>query len=262
MKILVTGDLHYALKQFDWLLQVADDFDLVCIVGDLLDVASAVPIKAQAVVVGTYLSKLGQKSQVVVCSGNHDLMQPGNRAEREADWLRDLPHMGTAGDGTCLDIGTTRISAFPWWDGPDTRNGIRTQIARDAVGSFATWIWLYHAPPSESPTAWGGHRYFGDTTVREWIETYQPDFVLSGHVHQAPFVREGGWADRLGKSWIFNMGQQPGASPSHIILNTHAREALWFSIEGAEMLDLDQSAALPRPLTTLPRWLKAEDHPA
>lgn len=41
MKILIVSDIHYSLKQFDWLLKVAHNFDLIVIAGDLLDVGEA-----------------------------------------------------------------------------------------------------------------------------------------------------------------------------------------------------------------------------
>ena len=39
MKLLFVADLHYALKQFDWLMANAPRFDATIIGGDLLDLA-------------------------------------------------------------------------------------------------------------------------------------------------------------------------------------------------------------------------------
>ena len=39
MKLLFVADLHYSLKQFDWLLAEAPKFDAVSIGGDLLDLS-------------------------------------------------------------------------------------------------------------------------------------------------------------------------------------------------------------------------------
>ena len=38
MKGLLVSDIHYRLKQLDWLASVAPEFDLVVIAGDHLDV--------------------------------------------------------------------------------------------------------------------------------------------------------------------------------------------------------------------------------
>ena len=51
MKVLLVADLHYTLPQFDWLQQEGSSYDVVVIAGDLLDLASPVPVAAQVVVV-------------------------------------------------------------------------------------------------------------------------------------------------------------------------------------------------------------------
>lgn len=258
MKMLVVADVHYALKQFDWLLGVAGDFDLVVLAGDLLELSSGVARRAQAVVVRTYLEELAGKTRVAVCSGNHDLDATGPEGEQVADWLGDLADIGVAADGTSFRIGTTLVTVCPWWDGPKARAAIGAQLAAAAAEPRDRWIWVYHAPPAGSPVSWNGRRSFGDSALTAWIEAYGPDIVLSGHVHESPFVPGGSWADRIGGAWVFNTGQQIGDAPAHIILNLDAGQALWFSIYGNEVLSLD--APLPRPipaLTGLPDWLKA-----
>ena len=42
MKCLLISDLHYTLKQFDWVSNVAKDYDVVVIAGDHLDISSTV----------------------------------------------------------------------------------------------------------------------------------------------------------------------------------------------------------------------------
>ena len=116
------------------------------------------------------------------------------------------------------------------------------------------------APPAKSPTSWGGDRYFGDAELREWIEQYRPDIVLSGHVHQSPFVKNGSWVDRIGPTWVFNAGQQFGAPPTHIIIDTDEGEALWFSAAGGQFVRLEAPLERPVPqLKTLPDWFTAAD---
>jgi Icc-related predicted phosphoesterase len=98
--------------------------------------------------------------------------------------------------------------------------------------------------------------------LRDWIEQYRPDIVLSGHVHQSPFVANGSWVDRIGPTWVFNAGQQFGAPPSHIVLDTDADAAMWFSSAGNQVVRL--SSSLERPvakLQALPEWLTAADRP-
>ncbi|MDJ0858036.1 MAG: metallophosphoesterase [Dinoroseobacter sp.] len=257
MKLLVTGDIHYALKQYDWLLKSAPDFDGVVITGDLLEVASAVDLNAQIVVVRAYLQKLAAKTRLIVCSGNHDLNAKKPDGERVPDWLGELGARNITVDGDRARFADTLVSVFPWWDGPDAKARIAVQLARDVQEPRTSWIWAYHAPPADTPTSWGGRRYFGDPELTRWIEAYGPDLVFCGHVHQAPFTKEGAWADRVGSSWVFNMGQQPGEIPSHIIVDIARQKAMWTSIAGAEELDLSTETSRPVPLSAAPDWLRA-----
>ena len=54
MKMLFVADLHYTLKQLDWLVANAGDYDLVVIGGDLLDLGSDLDFDVQIVVVERY----------------------------------------------------------------------------------------------------------------------------------------------------------------------------------------------------------------
>ena len=262
MNILMVGDLHYALRQYDWLLSVAPDHDAVIIAGDLLEVASVVPHDAQIVVVTEYLRRLCAMTQVFVCSGNHDLDAETPDGERLATWLPRLGIPAVVRDGQSATLGPVLISCFPWWDGPETREAIAAQMARDAArrsGAKGMWIWVHHAPPSDSPVSWNGRRSFGDQALSGWIAEYRPTLVLSGHVHEAPFVEGGGWVDRVGGTWVFNMGQQPGDAPTHVIIDTEAGGAAWFSLAGRERICLRDEDAEPQPITDLPAWLTAGD---
>lgn len=252
MKCLVVADLHYALKQFDWLWSVAGDYDLVVIAGDLLEIASVVDRHAQIVVVRTYLEELARRTRVAVCSGNHDLDVLDAAGERTADWLRDLAGIGVAGDGDTLELGPLRISLCPWWDGPATRDRIAAQLERDSRQRPDRWFWVYHAPPTDSPTAWGGRRSYGDAELAGWIDRFAPDVVFCGHVHESPFVAGGGWVDRRAGTWIFNAGHQLGPVPCHIEVDTDRQVAVWVSLDGVQEIALDRpgEGPLPRPPAT------------
>lgn len=256
MRCLAIADLHYGLPQYDWLLNEAQHFDLVIIAGDLLELAASVDRRAQIVVVRKYLERLRRRVPVVVCSGNHDLTGTGPDGEQVADWLEDMEDGGIVADGESLKAGGALITACPWWDGPQTQARIGDQLARDAAKGVRPWIWAYHAPPEETPVAWSGTRYFGDPMLARWIAEYRPEVVLAGHVHEAPFVQGGGWATRIGTTWVFNPGRQLGNLPAHVIFDTEAGKAAWFSFEGAEALDLG-SPAPPERITGLPEWLPA-----
>src|SRR4029079_6034281 len=99
MRLLLIADLHYSLPQFDWVLGVASDFDVVVMAGDHLDLASIVDGRAQSVGVGKYFDRLGAKTKLVICSGNHDLDGKNAAGEKAAKWLavpqqEDVPSDG------------------------------------------------------------------------------------------------------------------------------------------------------------------------
>jgi Icc-related predicted phosphoesterase len=262
MRLLLVADLHYSLPQFDWVLEMASRFDVVVLAGDHLDLASLVDGRAQSVVVRKYFSRLRAKTRLITCSGNHDLDGKNEQGEKAPRWLATARQEGVLSDGDSFTFEDTLFTLCPWWDGPIVKAGIAAQLAQQAEQRAPRWIWLHHAPPAKSPTSWGGDRYFGDVELLEWIEQYQPDMVLSGHVHQSPFVKDGSWADRIGQTWVFNAGQQFGAPPTHIVIDTDENEAVWVSAAGIQSVRLD--APIERPLPRLqapPAWFTDADRP-
>src|SRR5258706_1561883 len=117
MRALLVSDLHYALKQFDWVHSVADRFDLVIIAGDSLDASSVVALGAQIVVVSKYFRRLGERTRLVASSGNHDLNARAKDGERVATWLAKGRGPGVLTGGAYAAIDDTPITICPWWDG-------------------------------------------------------------------------------------------------------------------------------------------------
>ncbi|HTR71021.1 MAG TPA: metallophosphoesterase [Mycobacteriales bacterium] len=242
MKLLVVSDLHYRLPQFDWLLAAAVDRDLaidaVVIAGDLLDIRSAVPVGAQIHAVTAQLAALGARTEVLVASGNHDLDSRDSAGEKAARWLSRTASPTVHTDAESVLVDGTLITVCPWWDGPQGRASLADRLAVDAARPKRDWVWIYHAPPTGSPLAWDGRREYGDEALTEWLPVFNPAIVLAGHIHQAPFVDGGGWAQHLGDTWIFNPGHQPGHVPAHILLDLGARTACWRSATAAEEIAL------------------------
>jgi Icc-related predicted phosphoesterase len=256
MRCLVVADLHYSLPQFDWLLAAAPNFDLVIFAGDALDVGSFVDFRAQIVVVKKYLALLSGITRVILCSGNHDLDERSPEGEKISRWVGEVRDLGIACDGDGLTIGDTLFTVCPWWDGPLVKARIEAQLGEAAAVRPGRWIWVHHAPPANSPTSWGGKRFFGDVELVQWIERYQPSMVISGHVHQSPFIPDGSWFDRLGTSWVFNAGLQPGRPPVYIVLDIDAGAAFWLSAEHSQTIDLNAPLQRPAaPIAHPPAWL-------
>jgi Icc-related predicted phosphoesterase len=293
MRCLIVADLHYSLPQFDWLVAAADQFDLVVFAGDALDLGSIVDFRAQIVVVKKYLALVAARTQVIICSGNHDLDDRNPEGEKIARWIGEVRDLGIARDGDTLPIGETLFTICPWWDGPLVKASITEQLgkaavtraamttaamtkaattgaatARGATARGATtkaaatdvtrWIWVHHAPPANSPVSWGGKRFYGDADLAGWIARYQPSMVVSGHVHQSPFISVGSWYDRLGSTWVFNTGRQPGRPPTYIVLEPDNGRAFWLGAGEAAWVDLNGPLRRPaQPVTEAPDWLRA-----
>jgi Icc-related predicted phosphoesterase len=257
MQYLFVSDLHYVLKQFDWIDAVAERVDLLIIGGDLLDIAATVGAGVQIVVMLEYLKRLQAKTQVLVCSGNHDLDASNADGEKYARWIHKAERLGVKVDGGSFEYHGRLFTVCPWWDGPKSRIDVGRQLARDASKEKQQWVWIYHSPPANSPTCWVGKRHIGDDALSEWIDDYTPDQVFTGHIHQSPFVREGSWVDRIGATWVFNPGRQIGPEPTRILVDTDKKTATWVSLAGAETVELDRP--LYRPVaeaSELPDWIR------
>jgi Icc-related predicted phosphoesterase len=230
MRLLFVADIHYALKQFDWLVARAGDYDAVAIGGDLLDLSSALDCDTQIVIVEKYLGLLRAKTRVLVCSGNHDGDGRNEADESVARWLRDAKADRLFVDFDNVDLDGTLVTICPWWDGPQSRAELEGMLAAASQRPRQKWIWLHHAPPDQYKVSWTGKKFAGDTFLVEWIQRYQPDLVLSGHIHNAPFYAEGSWIDRVGRTWVVNPGRQIGAMPAFIEFDLNAMTAEWVSL--------------------------------
>jgi Icc-related predicted phosphoesterase len=235
MRILLVSDLHYTLKQLDWVVASAGEYDVVVLAGDHLDIASIVEPDAQIAVMLEYLARISAKTTLIACSGNHDLNGRNDLGERAAGWLEAARGSGVFVDGMTYEGDGVMVTVCPWWDGPKSRDQVDEQLAADAarVGD-RTWIWVYHAPPDDSPTSWTGKRHYGDTDLVAWIDQHHPAAVLCGHVHTSPWMPDGSWQDRIGSTLVLNAGRQPGPVPSHIELDTDAGTMVWSSYDGAD----------------------------
>jgi Icc-related predicted phosphoesterase len=239
MKLLLVADLHYTLRQWDWLGAVAGKFDLIVIAGDLLDIGSIVPLEAQVVVVRKYLARLESQSKVLVTSGNHDVLPADGHPGKTAEWLQGERREQLRVDGDHFEKDDLFFSLLPWWETPEDIDRIEAQLAaQERAAAGKRWVWIYHAPAKSSTVAWNGQEDWGDDHLSPWILRFSPELVLGGHVHQAPFVRGGSWIDECHGSWLFNSGHQPGSVPTFTVIDTELRRAIWVSAEEREQADL------------------------
>ncbi len=177
MKMLFVADLHYTLKQFDWVMANATKYDPIIIGGDLLDLSSALDPDIQIAVIEKYLYRLLQQTRVVVCSGNHDLDSRNAAGEAVAGWLYDAKAANLFLDGTSVELSGALLTICPWWDGAVSRAEVEAELA------------------------------------------------LPAGMIKRP------WVDRIAKTWVFNVGRQPGPWPTYIVLDPGTMTAEWTSFE-------------------------------
>ncbi len=232
MRTLLVADIHYDLRKYDWILEQTADVDLLVVAGDLLDIASSVPLDAQMAVVLEYLSRMAERTTTAACSGNHDLDHRDEGGEKATAWLAEARDGGTLVDGDSAMVGEWLVTACAWWEGPRTLEQLEAGLAAAARSRTGPWLWAYHGPP-EGPLSWTGSKHHGDPELPRLLELHEPDVVLCGHIHQAPFVVDGGWVEQRGASWLFNSGHQMGPVPAHTFLDLGRGIATWWSSTGS-----------------------------
>ena len=233
MRILLTSDLHYTLRQYDWLIGAAAHFDAVVIAGDHIDAQLPVPSAVQIAALSASFTAVAQRGRLLVCSGNHDLNAWNDKGEKTASWLAPVRSAALAVDGDTVDIGDTLFTVCPWWDGPHTRVDTERMLEIAARQRSGRWVWVYHAPP-EGVLSWTGKRHYGDAVLPELVKRYSPTAVLCGHIHEAPFRTGGSWVDRIGETWLFNAGRQIGDVPARVEIDFTQQAARWISLAGIE----------------------------
>jgi hypothetical protein len=237
MRVLLTSDLHYKLRQYDWLIGAAARFDVIVVAGDHLDAFGGVPGEVQIAALSASLAAVASRTRLMICSGNHDLNARNPDGEKAADWLAPLRGAALAVDGDSILVGDVLFTMCPWWDGPNAKAALERLLEEAATRRVDRWVWVYHAPP-EGVLSWNGKRHFGDALLAELVARHTPTAVLCGHIHEAPFKTGGSWVDRIGDTWLFNAGRQIGDVPARVEIDLAARGARWISLAGIEERDL------------------------
>jgi DNA repair exonuclease SbcCD nuclease subunit len=215
MKIFMTADLHYGRPWFEWLVEQAPQYDLVCVAGDLLDMFGIDEQGQIDYLRREWLPAMARAgTPVALSSGNHD--------HAMISWLYDINITnGIAGDGhtQLLTFGHEErliITTCPYYRSFNLRDTAMTasweEGARLRHLTNAPWLVMHHEPlaPDESyvATHFLGHR----------LRQFRPTYVLSGHFHEMDE-----FAGRRWGAWLFNAGQRLDApKPNHLILDTSA----------------------------------------
>lgn len=246
MRILLLSDLHFRADWYAWAAR--QKADLTAIAGDLVDGFHPDGLLPQMVAIKKWADAF--PGQLAISSGNHDanleewavageFMEMSERTEAltilsSKYWMDALERPGLVTDRRSKILQTpsgkivvTTIPFFPGQGGPRICSDLWDEGRRLRASSHAPWIVLHHEPPAD--TMVGGHS--GDPSLFYKIREYQPDFVVSGHIHGQPY--SGDFADQLGTTWCFNPGMPvlsraiKAKVPNYIVLDLSAGTATW-----------------------------------
>lgn len=210
MHLLHVTDLHFHRPWFQWVARCANDFDAIVISGDVLDLYHPTPQDAQIEWVSGWAGTV--EVPLVICSGNHDLDQPGRCA-----WLPKL-------SAACSQVVTDRqilrrdcwtVEAVPFGKLP-RRGGENHVVVTHRAPAGASTARLRH-----------GNVDCGDPQLSRHLAsaTEAPWLILSGDVHEPRR-----WWARAQSLWSFNPGGFPEAHPgvpNHLALDLQRGTAHW-----------------------------------
>jgi len=222
------GDLHADWGFAEKALTMPPGHGLIALSGDLCNFEgkrSAQRVSGTQKALQDFIQKAQhQEVHVAVCSGNHEnWLTPFNH---DIHWLRGKK-LHCTGDTETQLLNRTKekviVTCIPWRDSEElilmhSTHGIMSldledeEIERNVAlatllqgaklkteNPEALWICLHHNPPSFSQLS---KREEASNVLSDWIETYQPDLVLCGHIHTPPQAFE-----RFGKTLASNPGR-------------------------------------------------------
>lgn len=196
MKILHLSDLHFIQKHFDWITQVQDDFDVICLTGDLLCDSNAQKVKLEDQVdwITEWVTSIYRP--IFICSGNHD-------AVGESENLNDLEALFSIDEDECSWQGTEApilLSSSEWINELGSKNvftdrkvttinGITFGCIPYGDSRFEDYrscdVILYHQPPYGLAVSNDEGGDYGCESIRAAIDLglLSPAWILSGHIH-------------------------------------------------------------------------------
>ncbi|CAN5831612.1 metallophosphoesterase [soil metagenome] len=265
MKLLLLADLHNRRDWYDWIAGQSPSFDIVAVGGDLMDGFSPDGLLPQMEFVRIWTMKItAGGSCLALASGNHDIAPdwPQNTSglwfqrqkhrrlaafAKAGHWMDVLAQPGrVVVDGTTdiLETGNGEkivITSIPWEASAEKELWETGAQAREQYR--CPWLVLNHEPPGG--TMVGGTR--GSFSLFYLILEFHPTFVLSGHLHDRPYRKDGSFAENLEGTWCFNPGhpaRRGTDAPNCIMLDTVTGIVEWRGYEMGDGRWLKQKISL------------------
>jgi hypothetical protein len=194
MKLLAFSDIHGAYRCVDEILALEKDYDAVIIAGDLTTNGS--PHEAE----GALRQFAKQGKLLFIVAGNMDprplesvFVQHARLVDARGELHGDVGLFGVSGSPPTPFATPYEIS--------EEDIAIRAAAGWEQVRAARLKIFVPHAPPLNTlcdklPSG----KHVGSSAVRAFIDEYQPEACVCGHIHEARGV------DVLGKTQIVNCG--------------------------------------------------------
>jgi Icc-related predicted phosphoesterase len=243
VKLLLTADLHFHIPWFDWLREIAPDYDLVAIGGDLLDLDSQQGMALQLIYLYEWVQYfLKRPTSLALCTGNHDFPSgapliyhgvplPRNKLAilRQFASAKPWPQALKLSHQVAVD-GDEKLFRFRSGEKlavtccPYRADGYVEQLRIQAL----PWLVLHHEPPANSLIA---TPKAGNLPFAQAIQRSKPAWSLSGHVHFT-VGDHNHFFERIESTICFNCRQNPPGTllppqPNVIIIDTKRRQATW-----------------------------------
>ena len=225
MRILTLTDLHQNPVHFATLTRVCSEqaIDVVCLVGDFLDLGEARENLLSTEEVIACLAALPVKHLLFV-RGNHEennwyeFVEKWPHAMRPLIMLHGTSHVC---DGlTIIGFPCNMGDSQPWLDTlPETGNITTGDFPqkRKSFSSYEEWLpklllqtgsagrtlWLMHQPPVTKGLC---HPLEFDVDWTDAVERYKPLLVISGHSHEVPLINNQWYVNHEGTICV-NAGQ-------------------------------------------------------
>lgn len=194
MQIMAFGDIHEYVHVLPTLASELGQADLILVTGDMTRWRG--PKTAEKVLQAIRVYNPNILAQV----GNTDSWETHDHLNRlginlhgQGHRFGDLGIFGVGGSnptpfGTPIEFDEEEIAAY-------------LMAGYAMIQDAPRQLLVAHCPPYQTAIdrIHAGY-HVGSTSVRQFIETYQPDLCISGHIHESP------GEDRLGKTHVLNPG--------------------------------------------------------
>jgi hypothetical protein len=194
MHIMAFGDIHEYLHPLESLADALRQADLILVSGDMTrwrgPETAAKVLEAIKQYNTNILAQVGNTDDWAI---NQYLDTLGMNLHGQGHRVGDLGIFGVGGSTptpfyTPTEFSEEEIAAY-------------LEAGYDMIKDAPRKILVAHCPPAHTAIdrIYAGY-HVGSTSVRRFIETYQPDVCISGHIHEAP------GEDRIGNTLLLNPG--------------------------------------------------------